>query len=114
MTPLVDEDAMKSSFGFLLIAAAIPVSLRQIGDLVGFEALQVGSLAMLLSVALLVSGRVLYSGITALRSPREAGVARADSFHTSCISVSWGCALVQLLHNAFGSHPRIRGQCPTR
>lgn len=78
LTRLVDEDAMKSSFGFLLVAAAIAVSLRQIADLVGIDALRVISLGLLVSVALLVSGRVVYSGIAALRSPREAGVVRAD------------------------------------
>lgn len=78
LTRLVDENAMKSSFGFLLVAAAIAVSMRQIGDLVGIESLHAVSLGLLVSVALLVSGRVVYSGITALRSPREARVARAD------------------------------------
>lgn len=78
LTRLVDEDAMKSSFGFLLVAAAVAVSVRQIGDFVGIEMLRVVSLGLLVGVALLVSGRVVYSGISALRSPREAHVARAD------------------------------------
>ena len=66
-TRLVDNDEMKLTFGLLLIAGSIAVALRQVGDYFGVATLQELSFGLLVVAAFLVSGAVLYSGITTLR-----------------------------------------------
>lgn len=66
-TQLVDEDEMKIYFGLLLVAGAVAVAMRQLGDGYGIDVLADLSLVLLLGAALLVNGAVLYSGILELR-----------------------------------------------
>ena len=66
-TSIVDEDEIKVYFGLMLLGGALAVAVREIGNVYGIEALNTVSLVLILGSALLVSGAVVYSSITALR-----------------------------------------------
>jgi len=70
-TSIVDEDDIKVYFGLMLLGGALAVAVREIGNVYGIEALNTVSLVLILGSALLVSGAVVYSSITALRSESQ-------------------------------------------
>jgi len=67
-TSIVDEDDIKIYFGLMLLGGALAVAVREIGNVYGIDALNTVSLVLILGSALLVSGAVVYSSITALRA----------------------------------------------
>ncbi len=77
-TQLVDEDDMKIYFGLLLVAGAMAVAMRQVGDFYGIDILTDLSLVLLLGAALLVNIAVLYSGILELRPGSSSGSTSPD------------------------------------
>ena len=70
-TSIVDEDEIKVYFGLMLLGGALAVAVREIGNVYGIDALNTVSLVLILGSALLVSGAVVYSSITALRDERQ-------------------------------------------
>ena len=66
-TSIVDEEEIKVYFGLMLLGGALAVAVREIGNVYGIDALNTVSLVLILGSALLVSGAVVYSSITALR-----------------------------------------------
>ena len=66
-TSIVDEDEIKVYFGLMLLGGALAVAVREIGTVYGIDVLNTVSLVLILGSALLVSGAVVYSSITALR-----------------------------------------------
>ena len=66
-TSIVDEDEIKVYFGLMLLGGALAVAVREIGNVYSIDALNTVSLVLILGSALLVSGAVVYSSITALR-----------------------------------------------
>jgi len=70
-TSIVDEDEIKVYFGLMLLGGALAVAVREIGNVYGIDALNTVSLVLILGSALLVSGAVVYSSITALREERQ-------------------------------------------
>jgi len=77
-TNLVNEDDIKVYFGVMLLLGAIAVAVREIGGLLEMPVLDVVSLAIILGAALLVSGAVVYSGITVLRENASVSPSTAD------------------------------------
>ncbi len=70
-TSIVDEDEITVYFGLMLLGGALAVAVREIGNVYGIDALNTVSLVLILGSALLVSGAVVYSSITALREERQ-------------------------------------------
>ena len=70
-TSIVDEDDIKVYFGLMLLGGALAVAVREIGNVYGIDVLNTVSLVLILGSALLVSGAVVYSSITALRSESQ-------------------------------------------
>ncbi|AUG48990.1 permease [Haloarcula taiwanensis] len=70
-TSIVDEDEIKVYFGLMLLGGALAVAVREIGNVYSIDALNTVSLALILGSALLVSGAVVYSSITALREESQ-------------------------------------------
>ena len=66
-TSIVNEDDIKVYFGLMLLGGALAVAIREIGKVYDMPILNRVSLALILGSALLVSGAVVYSSITALR-----------------------------------------------
>jgi hypothetical protein len=66
-TSIVNEDDIKIYFGLMLLGGALAVAIREIGKVYDMPILNRVSLALILGSALLVSGAVVYSSITALR-----------------------------------------------
>ena len=66
-TSIVDEEEIKVYFGLMLLGGALAVAVREIGSVYEMPILNRVSLALILGSALLVSGAVVYSSITALR-----------------------------------------------
>jgi uncharacterized membrane protein YfcA len=66
-TSIVDEGEIKVYFGLMLLGGALAVAVREIGNVYGIDVLNTVSLVLILGSALLVSGAVVYSSITALR-----------------------------------------------
>src|SRR6056297_2796920 len=77
-TSLVDEEDIKVYFGVMLLLGAIAVAVRQIGGVLEMPVLDSVSLAIILGAALLVSGAVVYSGVTMLRENASASPPTAD------------------------------------
>jgi len=77
-TNLVNEEDIKVYFGVMLLLGAIAVAVREIGGLLEMPVLDVVSLAIILGAALLVSGAVVYSGVTMLRENASASPPTAD------------------------------------
>ena len=71
-TSIVDEDDIKVYFGLMLLGGALAVAVREIGTVYEMPILNRVSLALILGSALLVSGAVVYSSITALRDDSRA------------------------------------------
>jgi len=70
-TSIVDEDDIKIYFGLMLLGGSLAVAVREIGSVYELPILNRVSLALILGSALLVSGAVVYSSITALREERR-------------------------------------------
>jgi len=70
-TSIVDEDDIKVYFGLMLLGGALAVAVREVGNVYGIEALNTVSLVLILGSALLVSGAVVYSSVTALREEAQ-------------------------------------------
>jgi len=70
-TSIVDEDEIKVYFGLMLLGGALAVAVREIGNVYGIDVLNTVSLVLILGSALLVSGAVVYSSITALREETQ-------------------------------------------
>jgi len=70
-TSIVDEDEIKVYFGLMLLGGALAVAVREIGNVYGIEALNTVSLVLILGSALMVSGAVVYSSVTALREESQ-------------------------------------------
>ncbi|MFC6863043.1 sulfite exporter TauE/SafE family protein [Halomicroarcula sp. GCM10025817] len=66
-TSIVDEDDIKVYFGLMLLGGALAVAVREVGNVYGIDVLNTVSLVLILGSALLVSGAVVYSSISALR-----------------------------------------------
>jgi hypothetical protein len=66
-TSIVDEDDIKVYFGLMLLGGALAVAVREAGNVYGIDVLNTVSLVLILGSALLVSGAVVYSSISALR-----------------------------------------------
>jgi uncharacterized membrane protein YfcA len=66
-TSIVDEGEIKVYFGLMLLGGSVAVAIREIGNVYGIPAFDTVSLALILGSALLVSGAVVYSSVTALR-----------------------------------------------
>jgi len=70
-TSIVDEGEIKVYFGLMLLGGSLAVAVREIGNVYEIPILNRVSLALILGSALLVSGAVVYSSITALREERR-------------------------------------------
>jgi hypothetical protein len=70
-TSLVDEDGIKIYFGVMLLLGAIAVAIRQIGNFLGIDVLNVVSLVVIVGAALLVAGAVVVSSVRELRTEAE-------------------------------------------
>jgi uncharacterized membrane protein YfcA len=70
-TSIVDEDEIKVYFGLMLLGGALAVAVREIGTISGVEVLNTVSLVLILGSALVVSGAVVYTSITALREESQ-------------------------------------------
>jgi uncharacterized membrane protein YfcA len=72
-TSIVDEGEIKVYFGLMLLGGSVAVAVREIGNVYGIGIFDVVSMVLILGSALLVSGAVVYSSVTALReeSPAE-------------------------------------------
>ncbi|WP_276252222.1 sulfite exporter TauE/SafE family protein [Haloarcula rara] len=70
-TSIVDEDEIKVYFGLMLLGGALAVAVREIGNVYGIEVLNTVSLVLILGSALMVSGAVVYSSVTALREESQ-------------------------------------------
>jgi len=66
-TSIVDEEEIKVYFGLMLLGGSLAVAVREIGNVYEIPILNRVSMALILGSALLVSGAVVYSSITALR-----------------------------------------------
>ncbi|WP_324664409.1 sulfite exporter TauE/SafE family protein [Haloarcula sediminis] len=71
-TSIVDEDEIKVYFGLMLLGGALAVAVREVGNVYGIEGLNTVSLVLILGAALMVSGAVVHSSITALREESQA------------------------------------------
>jgi uncharacterized membrane protein YfcA len=70
-TSLVDEDGIKIYFGVMLLLGALAVAIRQIGNFLGIDVLNMVSLVVIVGAALLVAGAVVLSSIRELRTEAE-------------------------------------------
>ena len=70
-TGIVDEGEIKVYFGLMLLGGALAVAIREIGKIYELPILNRVSLVLILGSALLVSGAVVYSSITALREENQ-------------------------------------------
>ncbi|WP_435348818.1 sulfite exporter TauE/SafE family protein [Haloarchaeobius sp. HRN-SO-5] len=77
-TSIVDEEDIKVYFGVMLLGGAVAVAVRQIGNTYGMEVLNLVSLVLIVGSALLVSGAVIYSSVTALREEASSASTVAD------------------------------------
>jgi len=66
-TSIVDEGEIKVYFGLMLLGGSAAVAVREAGIFYGIDVLNTVSLVLILGSALLVSGAVVYSSVTALR-----------------------------------------------
>jgi uncharacterized membrane protein YfcA len=66
-TSIVDEDDIKVYFGLMLLGGALAVAVRELGNVYEIGILDTVSLVLILGSALVVSGAIVYSSITALR-----------------------------------------------
>jgi hypothetical protein len=71
-TDIVDEGEIKVYFGVMLLLGAVAVALRQIGESFGYEILNSVSFVIIIGAALLVSGAVVYSSLSAIRERSDA------------------------------------------
>nr|WP_305794442.1 sulfite exporter TauE/SafE family protein [Halomarina rubra] len=69
-TKLVDEDAITGYFAVMLLLGAVAVGVRQAGNYLGIEMLQVVSLVIIVGAALFVSGAVVTLSLRELRAVR--------------------------------------------
>ena len=77
-TSVVDEDEIKVYFGVMLLGGAVAVAVRQIGNATGIQELNVVSMVLIVGSALLVSGAVVQSSLSALRESNGSGSSIAD------------------------------------
>ncbi|SDK03164.1 hypothetical protein SAMN05216226_11518 [Halovenus aranensis] len=77
-TSIVDEDEIKVYFGVMLLGGAVAVAVRELGNVYGIDAFDVVSLVLILGSALLVSGAVVYSTVSALRERTTVTAQAAD------------------------------------
>ncbi|MUV88661.1 TSUP family transporter [Halapricum sp. CBA1109] len=71
-TSIVDEDEIKVYFGLMLLGGSLAVAIREIGSVYDIPVFDTVSLLLILGSALLVSGAVVYSSVTALRAEASA------------------------------------------
>jgi len=77
-TSIVDESEIKVYFGLMLLGGAVAVAVREIGNVYGIGVFDTVSLVLILGSALLVSGAVVYSSVTALRNEARSSSTIAD------------------------------------
>jgi uncharacterized membrane protein YfcA len=77
-TSIVDEGEIKVYFGLMLLGGSLAVAVREVGNFYGIDALNTVSLVLILGSALLVSGAVVYSSVTALREESQAAAHATD------------------------------------
>ncbi|WP_158853627.1 sulfite exporter TauE/SafE family protein [Halorhabdus sp. CUG00001] len=78
-TSLVEESEIKIYFGLMLLGGAVAVALRQLGNAVEVEILQVISFGLIMLAALAVGSAVIYSAVRAIRDDtRTTEVSPAD------------------------------------
>jgi uncharacterized membrane protein YfcA len=77
-TGIVDEGDIKIYFGLMLLGGSIAVAFQQAGDYLGIEVFNTVGFALILLSAFMVSGAVIYSTITTMRSQASASAPSAD------------------------------------
>ncbi|MFW5905475.1 MAG: sulfite exporter TauE/SafE family protein [archaeon] len=77
-TSIVDEEEIKVYFGLMLLGGSIAVAVREAGNIYGIEIFDTISLILILGSALLVSGAVVYSSITTIRTESSSTTQTAD------------------------------------
>jgi hypothetical protein len=77
-TSIVDEEEIKVYFGLMLLGGSVAVAVREAGNVYGIGVFDTVSLLLILGSALLVSGAVVYSSITALREQSQSTAPTAD------------------------------------
>ncbi|MFW6458869.1 MAG: sulfite exporter TauE/SafE family protein [Halodesulfurarchaeum sp.] len=78
-TSLVEESEIKIYFGLMLVGGSIAVALRQLGNGLEIDVLQVVSFGLIMLSALAVGSAVIYSAVRAIRADADsADVAPAD------------------------------------
>ena len=77
-TSIVDEEDIKVYFGLMLLGGSVAVAVREAGNVYGIGVFDTVSLLLILGSALLVSGAVVYSSITALREQSQSTAPTAD------------------------------------
>ncbi|WP_255171054.1 sulfite exporter TauE/SafE family protein [Natrononativus amylolyticus] len=77
-TSIVDEGDIKIYFGLMLLGGSIAVAFQQTGDYLGIDILNTLGFALIMLSALLVSGAVIYSTVTAMRAEANGAATAAD------------------------------------
>jgi uncharacterized membrane protein YfcA len=77
-TSVVDEEEIKVYFGVMLLGGAAAVAVQEIGKVFDIPIFETVSLVLILGSALLVSGAVVYSSVTALREESATPSPTAD------------------------------------
>ena len=77
-TSIVDEEDIKVYFGLMLLGGSVAVAVREAGNVYGIGVFDTVSLLLILGSALLVSGAVVYSSITALREQSQSATPAVD------------------------------------
>ncbi|WP_255190912.1 sulfite exporter TauE/SafE family protein [Natronobeatus ordinarius] len=67
-TAIVDESGIKIYFGLMLLGGAVAVAVGELANALALEVLNTVSFVMIMGSALLVSGAIIYSTITTLRT----------------------------------------------
>jgi len=77
-TSIVDEEDIKVYFGLMLLGGSVAVAVREAGNVFGIGVFDTVSLLLILGSALLVSGAVVYSSVTALREQSRSATPTVD------------------------------------
>ncbi len=77
-TSIVDEGEIKVYFGLMLLGGSVAVAVRELGNVYDIAVLNTVSLVLILGSALLVSGAVVYSSVSALREEAPTDPPTAD------------------------------------
>ncbi|MFB6134210.1 MAG: sulfite exporter TauE/SafE family protein [Halanaeroarchaeum sp.] len=78
VTKLVEADAGKRYFGGMLVASAVAVSIRHVGERANVDILRVGGVVLIVGSAVVVAGAILYAGVRAVRTSGDVSTSPAD------------------------------------